>query len=429
MIEQLLDTTMAGPPPHIMRGPADGPYIDDEVVLKCLEEDQYFDYSEVVSGIATLQIGRKWANFELSGLSSEDLLDIEIAVSLSCKNGLVGIWLPTSDYHIRNESIPNKSLEYRELESGSRIYVDCNSWTFGETAKIKLRPLQENNSIQPIKFTVLARPIQEAAENFQMNFSITQNEKSILRKEFEFIVGGADNKESEQKMMEIYQRFRGYGAILPSGDGNIVHPKQYITIRGMDLIIDEFLVDKNRISELKIAYIGTDTTENLRSLLRWLHKNGHMSKVVEFCLFYYDEWDYDFMESIDLINEIKETYSDFNIVRRDLSTSTISGLKNKESFDIIVSTYVTPWAEGTPGEENYVNFLQNAMGPASFLLSVDPQTQHNSVRSELINTKINNDGLYKKKVGLQEAKSLQIKDNSSVGWSVWEKKKEGDILG
>ena len=163
------------------------------------------------------------------------------------------------------------------------------------------------------------------------------NGKRILRKEFEFIVGGVDSKESEQRMMEIYQRFREYGAILPLGDGNIVHPKQYITIRGMDLIIDEFLVDKSRTSELKIAYIGTDTTENLRSLLRWLHKNGHMSKVVEFCLFYYDDWDYDFMEAIDLINEIKGNYSDFNIIRRDLSTSTINGLKNKENFDIIVS--------------------------------------------------------------------------------------------
>ena len=45
----------------------------------------------------------------------------------------------------------------------------------------------------------------------------------------------------------------------------------------------------------------------------------------------------------DLINEIKGNYSDFNIM--NLSTSTINGLKNKENFDIIVSTYVTPWAD------------------------------------------------------------------------------------
>ena len=194
MIEQLLDSTMAGPPSHIIRGPADGQYIDDEVTLKCLEEDQSFDYSEVeAGGIATLQIGRKWANFELKGLLSDDISEIEIEVSLSCRNGMVGIWLPTSDYHIRNESIPNKSLEYRDLESGSSIYVDCKTWTFGETVKIKLKPVQQENSIQPIKFSVLARPIQEAAENFQLNFLITQNGKSILEKEFEFIVGGADN--------------------------------------------------------------------------------------------------------------------------------------------------------------------------------------------------------------------------------------------
>ena len=40
----------------------------------------------------------------------------------------------------------------------------------------------------------------------------------------------------------------------------------------------------------------------------------------------------------------------------------------------------------------------------------------------MIKTKINNDGLYKKKVGLQEAKALQTKDNSSVGWSVGKKR-------
>ena len=69
--------------------------------------------------------------------------------------------------------------------------MDCKTWTFGETAKIKLKPVQEENFIQPIKFSVLARPIQEMAENFQLNFSITErNGKRILRKEFEFIVGG-----------------------------------------------------------------------------------------------------------------------------------------------------------------------------------------------------------------------------------------------
>ena len=58
MIEQLLDSTMAGPPPHIMRGPVDGQYIDDEVTLRCLEENMHFDFYDIKSGLVKNQIGR-----------------------------------------------------------------------------------------------------------------------------------------------------------------------------------------------------------------------------------------------------------------------------------------------------------------------------------------------------------------------------------
>ena len=87
------------------------------------------------------------------------------------------------------------------------------------------------------------------------------------------------------------------------------------------------------------------------------------------------------MESIDLINEIKETYSDFNI-RRDLSTSTISGLKNKESFDIIISTYVTPWAKVLLARKTTSTFYKTPWALRRFFSRLS-QTQHNSVRSEL----------------------------------------------
>ena len=50
-----------------MRGPVDGQYIDDEVTLRCLEEDLSFDYRDIETTIAKLQIGTKWANFELRG--------------------------------------------------------------------------------------------------------------------------------------------------------------------------------------------------------------------------------------------------------------------------------------------------------------------------------------------------------------------------
>ena len=60
------------------------------------------------------------------------------------------------------------------------------------------------------------------------------------------------------------------------GVGNIVHPKQYFTIRGFDAIQKELF---NARKLIRIAYIGTDTTENIRSFLRWLSHSRTIESV------------------------------------------------------------------------------------------------------------------------------------------------------
>ena len=54
MVEQLLESPMSRPPSHIMRGPVDGQYIDDEVTLRCLEEDLSFDFRDIETTIVSI---------------------------------------------------------------------------------------------------------------------------------------------------------------------------------------------------------------------------------------------------------------------------------------------------------------------------------------------------------------------------------------
>ena len=59
--------------------------------------------------------------------------------------------------------------------------------------------------------------------------------------------------------------------------GNIVHPKQYFTIRGLNYLNDE-VESINENKALKIGYIGTDTTENIRSLW-WMNASNMLERV------------------------------------------------------------------------------------------------------------------------------------------------------
>ena len=421
--------SMTGPPDYEYRGPKDGPQHnvvgESSISLTYLESDNGYEYSILKQPLSDLQIGKRWANFELSNISNS-VTEIEITAALSCNNGMVGMWLPTSDFHVPHTSVPQKSLEYRELNSGSSIFVDCKHWEFGKTGKLKLRLRPGVNPTDSIKFTVLARPIQETSNPFEIKFSVSLNEGPMVNKNFQFEPIGECSSESDSEMREIYQRFSEYGANRSKGDGNIVHPKQYITLRGMELIMDEWLPDNGKSSNLKLAYIGTDTTENLRSLLRWLDKKDHLEKIDQLTIFYTTAWDYDFMEHIGLLEEIKKAYPQCKIEGRDLSSYSAKNFGSKRKFDAIISTYVTPWADGSIDENNYVSFLKNAMDQDTFLLSVDPQNQFNSVRSELNQTSVNNDQIYKIKLGLQEAKSLVTRDNLSVAWSIWHKKQTGE---
>ena len=73
--------------------------------------------------------------------------------------------------------------------------------------------------------------------------------------------------------MDMYDRFNTFEALNLRGRRNIVHPKQYFTIRGFSYIVKEYFDMFSRKMTI-FSYIGTDTTENIRSLFRSISDNN-----------------------------------------------------------------------------------------------------------------------------------------------------------
>ena len=95
-------------------------------------------------------------------------------------------------------------------------------------------------------------------------------------------------------------------------------------------------------------------------------------------------------------------------------------IKQSKPCDIIISTYVSPWAGLY--DQLYQELLTNLMSETSFLLSVDPQSSEKSVRLPLTGP-INNQILYGSILSLILAKPPVTKENLAVEWTVWKRRK------
>ena len=98
-------------------------------------------------------------------------------------------------------------------------------------------------------------------------------------------------------MISEFNKFKEYDVTKLSGLGNIIHPKQYLTLRGLKMIIEDDFFRQPRES-YKIGYIGTDTTENIRSIIRWLSEQELIEKVSQFIVFYTTDWDYKLLQHV-----------------------------------------------------------------------------------------------------------------------------------
>ena len=175
---------------------------------------------------------------------------------------------------------------------------------------------------------------------------------------------------------------RDYGAFNLTGEGNSVHPKQVYTCQH---IADTIKKDFPENEEIKIGYIGPDTTENLRSVIRMLTSDASLAqKAYKLYVFYDEKWDiptaFHNFEDTELGLEHAPLKPE-PLNNKDL----ISGRESPPEIDILIATYVGPWAVFTDedGKRNYTTLLKKIMGKNTKFITIDPSDSKNSVVSHV----------------------------------------------
>ena len=383
---------------------------------ECLPTDKggsirYDEFSPKEGSRFKLKIGRKWIHATLKNWP-QDVNELEVTCRvLEDESASIGIWTPSEDYH----SDTNFGPRVHGTKEG--IYLEPESWKFGSEASLTLHRVKDSVIQSEIDLSVLCRPyIQTNVVKIEFElFSKYQGERvqKLYSEIFEFSGIKKDTRKDIYKMMEDYEIFENYEAYVVAGRGNIVHPKQICTIKGLEYSLKEI-----NSEQITISYIGTDTSENLTSVLRWLKESDNWNRIASFHILYTDKWDSKF---IDFLPEHHPAKMESEKVKCDKITP--KTIKNLNESDIIIATFVTPFIDTGNSIDNddtgdYGKLLDKVLGKESILLSVDPLSAEFSVKSILIDSRINCDSYYDGKLKL-ELDNDNDYDNNSVKWTTW----------
>jgi hypothetical protein len=390
-------------------------------------ENSTYQHKPLKLGFVRGHLGYKWVDFEVLDWDERThVLDIEASTN-SQNGGVIGYWVSSKDL-VSHSALEAPSFEYDHNGVSGEFFVDQKVWEFGEKPRLRIYRPDVKSKNPRFTFSVLARPVLAALEPFKIKVcgyaspdDLTNREK-VFDHEYEFArgdaqQGGDEMTPSEQVkiMNHEFNRFRENAADNLIGAGNIVHPKQFFTIRGLEHVLDNYLDSSKK---LNLAYIGTDTTENLRSFVRWLLFTGKANRIESLTVFYTTQWDRNFLKRLDLENDYAQHCPELPINFLELSEETIHLQEQRENFDVIIATYVAPWAVGQ-SRKSYKKLLNATMGSSSYLVSIDPQDETSSVRSELTSY-TNSHDLYDI-LQMSTARAPVDYENNSVEWSVWKK--------
>ena len=380
------------------------------------DTESSFDFEDHNTEDIHTIIGYKWIDVELSEIPT-NVNSVEINAKMSVNNGRIGIFVPSSDF-VSYGNTMNPSFDYLYQSGNNRLFIDSDNWKFGKEASITVENPSGRFGESIIAFSILTRPIMTDTNPFRLEVEVTPNKGTSEKQILEIVPGNKMEKNDKLgNMISEFNKFKQYEVTKLSGLGNIVHPKQYLTLRGLKMIIEDDFFRQPRES-YKIGYIGTDTTENIRSIIRWLSEQELLEKVSQLIVFYTTDWDYKLLKHVGFTDELEEEYPNFNCKFVELSEQTVENQKNQQKCDIMISTYVAPWVNDKT-EGQFRDLLSNCLGDDCFLLSVDPKTGPDSVRSALKKQRINNDDLYENKLKLLPAKRPVHEENQSVEYSIW----------
>ena len=310
--------------------------------------------------------------------------------------GKVGIWLPVDDMgdnlDAQGEAHNIGPLRPLNLDSNDIHGPSFNakvlqaSWDSGKKATIDLT--SKDGAYNGVPLSMYCVPVwnkeETGCENAELKVKVSGRRDGIpgfqTLQEFNMIFEMVTDKEEDDG--HLHWLLQNLNALDNKGMGNSIHPKQLITIKQVRTCIKK-LIDTGK-NNIRIAYIGSDTTENLRSVLRFLDANNEGNYVSNFQVFMTPDWDHEILE------QLGPTYSldKCRFKNKEIEPHTLPKIGKMpnidDTADIVIATYVTPWAtsEFEQGEQ-YRHLLDKLLGDASVLITTDPKSSSKSVRSRL----------------------------------------------
>ena len=346
-------------------------------------------------------IGDYWHEEVLEVSSEIRRIELECKWIDEKRNDRVGIFLPSSDSTVGNRVVI-EGTQFRQKNQNeiNEILIDNKSWEFGRNANVTLHKVCKDKSV--IKFQLLLKPVfhPKSIRELEISFSgFTEHEK--IDPDFntkKTIKLSSNGKQPElPKVIEQIQKLGGYNQ---KGEGNSIHPKQIITIKALKHCLKRV----NSQGKIRIAYIGTDTTENLTSVVRYITKNNLWTRIECITAYSEDEWD-------DPIVELMENLGIPTIIENDkivIHPHNDYFRESAEKHNIVIATYVIPFVSRKE-ISNFQILLDNLLDEGGDFISVDPIKLEYSVRSPIYGEGQENTQSIAKNLNLLHSKNIKGK--------------------
>jgi len=330
-----------------------------------------------------IEVGEQWFKYVVPPKEGFSKIGIQCEWEQPHKNDRVGLWIAVAD--------ERSSLSETDLSDGHKYdvtndsegnpIVDVASWSFGKTSKIHFETI---SSTQDIIVYILCRPRLHGHDPKELILTIQYYEEvsSTEPNKYEAQRYIMKKKSATPLVKHTVHALEAMGGYRAHGRGNVVHPKQVLTLKSLTWALGELKV-KDREDKFSIAYIGSDTLENLTGIFRWLNENEYGSSLGHVTVYTHDRWDDSLLDALnDLVpDNVTKQRDRVRIVPNN-------GFQRKEALnhDLVITTYVCPWINELE-KTNFEELIDKVLGPSSILISVDPIQADFSVRSPIYGKK------------------------------------------
>ena len=329
----------------------------------------------------------------------------------------VGIWVALADKEVTDRI---GSYHY-PVNDKPHLQVDVGNWKFGKTGELELyNTASDSSRTIELDLSLCAVPYFNRGKGkskdckleialFGKNES-TGSLEQINKSTITFHINESLPQRKDDNL-KLLNQWAHWGVFANFGLGNSIHPKQIMTLRSLDHVLKKFEKEEH----ISIAYIGPDTTENLRSVARYLQSSAPR-KIVKLTVYRTPEWDDHWVQEFTHLYPVdKLDLKGIEYNFRKLSEKDDGS--DVEPHDITICTYVTPWIKETDLKAHKSRIERLLEGENSVLLAIDPLSSQSIVRNA-ISKQINANHVYEDILGLRSNKihTAKSENNQSLVW-------------